>query len=85
MSNAVSEHFEVNDQAFVIRAEYIDPEEEDALEQVGYTVPTVVYTVFNDDWDIISDHDRHALVRGLPGQDKWLHDQLLRLRSEVVA
>ncbi|WP_353635528.1 hypothetical protein ABSL23_15895 (plasmid) [Halobacterium sp. NMX12-1] len=60
------------------------PVESPALKKAGYTNPTVLYVIFADG-QVYADHDRHALVRELPGRNDWLHDHLKRLRSEVMA
>ena len=78
MTDPVTEYVEGEGSGYTVRVDVLDPEEDPEVEGEGYRSPTALYTVLNDG-QVFADHDRHRLVRSLPGSNDWLHDHLRRL------
>jgi hypothetical protein len=82
MTSSITEYVEGEGSGYTIRVERLDPEEAPALERQGYHSPTTLFVVFGGA-EVYADHDRHRLVRQLPGSNDWLHDHLGRLAERV--
>ena len=82
MTSTVTEYVEGEGSGYTVRVELLDPAEDPEVEREGYRSETPLYVVLNDG-EVLADHDRHRLVRSLPGSDDWLHDHLRRLAEEV--
>lgn len=82
-STTVTEYVEGDGSGYTVRVDVLDPSVDPDVEREGYRSPTPLYVVLNDG-EVYADHDRHRLVRELPGSDGWLLDELARLGEEVV-
>ena len=82
MSRSLTEYVEGEGSGYTVRADVLDPTEEPDVEREGYRSETVLYVVLNDG-EVYADHDRHRLVRELPGSNGWLLDELARLGEAV--
>ena len=83
MSDPVTEYVESDGSGYTIRVDVLDPAEDPEVEREGYRSETVLYVVLNDGQGY-ADHDRHALVRELPGSDGWLLDHLAELGEAAL-
>ena len=83
MSDPVTEYVESDGSGYTIRVDVLDPAEDPELEREGYRSETVLYAVLNDG-QVYADHDRHALVRELPGSNGWLLDELAELGQAAL-
>lgn len=82
MSASVTEYVEGEGSGYTVRVELLDPAVDPDVEREGYRSETPLYVVLSDG-EVYADHDRHRLVRSLPGSNGWLHDHLRRLAEEV--
>jgi hypothetical protein len=82
VTDSVTEYVEGEGSGYTVRVERLDPDEDPALDRAGYHSETKLYVVFAGA-EVYADHDRHRLVRQLPGSNRWLHDHLDRLSEEV--
>lgn len=85
MTDSVTEYVEGEGSGYVVRVERLDPDEAPDLERVGFHSATLLYVVMVAGGEIYADHDRHGLVRSLPGSNDWLHDDLSRLADSLDA
>ena len=81
-STAVSEWVEGNSSGYLVRVERLDTAAEPVLSEVGYGSGSVLYLVFGGETPLC-DHDRHRLVRRHFAGDRWLLDELARLKDRL--
>ena len=60
----------------------LDPSEHPELETVGFQSETVMYAVFTSG-QMWADYDRHRLARNLPGNARWVTDELRRVAENA--
>lgn len=84
MSRTVTEYVEGEGTGYTVRVDVLDPAEEPDVEREGYGSETPLYVVLNDG-EVYADHDRHRLVRSLPGSNGWLHEHLRRLGEAALS
>ncbi|AAQ13784.1 hypothetical protein [His2 virus] len=65
--------------AYTIMATYHLSEE---LEKVGFTSGVTLYSVFTSG-TCVSHYDEYEVERNLPGNAKWVIDELHQLESEI--
>jgi hypothetical protein len=82
VTDSVTEYVEGEGSGYTVRVELLDPDVDPDVAREGYRSETPLYVVLNDG-EVYADHDRHRLVRSLPGSNGWLHDHLRRLAEEV--
>ena len=82
-TESVTRYAEADSTGYVVRVSVLDPEAEPMLSKAGYHSETVLYTVFAGA-EVYSDHDRHRLVRSLPGENSWLHDDLKGMKNRLL-
>ena len=83
MTGSVTEYVEGEGSGYTVRVDVLDPEEAPDVEREGYRSRTALYVVLNDG-EVYADHDRHRLVRSLPGSNGWLLDHLDRLGDAAL-
>jgi len=81
-STAVSEWVEGSSSGYLIRVERLDPDAEPVLRRVGYGSGSTLYLVFGGETPVC-DHDRHRLVRQHFAGDRWLLDELKKLKDRL--
>lgn len=83
MSDPVTEYVKGDGTGYTVRVDVLDPAETPAVGNEGYGSRTPLFVVLNDG-EVYADHDRHRLVRSLPGSNDWLHEHLQRLAEEAL-
>lgn len=81
-SEIVSEYVSHNGTAYTLQVQQVCEQDNAAFEQRNISTPFTLYTVFTGP-DVHTDTDRFALIRSLPGDDSWLHDEFTRLEEEL--
>jgi hypothetical protein len=83
-TDTITEYVEGNSTGYTAMLQRVDPDDHPDVEKQGYHSPFVLYTIFAGA-EVYSHHDRHKLVRQLPGDNRdWLHDHLRRLKDELL-
>lgn len=82
MTDVVTEYVEGEGSGYTVRVELLDPDVDPEVGEEGYRSETPLYVVLTGG-EVYADHDRHRLVRSMPGSNGWLHDHLRRLAEEV--
>lgn len=78
----IIETIEAKGTGYTAKIEQIDPDEHPDLRNEGYHSTTTIYTIFNDG-EVYCDHDPHRLIGSLPGDDRWVLDELDRLSDQL--
>lgn len=60
----------------------LDPDEHPELESVGFHSESVMYAVFTSG-QMWADYDRHRLARNLPGNARWVTDELQQVAQNA--
>lgn len=76
----VSDYVENAGTGYTITVE-ITPDTE-SMQRAGYKTSTEIFTVYTGA-EVYCDHDQHRLVRQLPGNARWLHNEFDRLVNEL--
>ena len=82
VTDVVTEHVEGEETGYTVRVKLLDPDVDPEVTEEGYRSETPLYVVLAGG-AVYADHDRHRLVRSLPGSTGGLHDHLRRLAEEV--
>lgn len=83
MSETVTEVVRGEATQYVARVERLEPDEEPALETAGYHSETTLYVVFTGG-NVHASHDKHAVYRALPGENRWLLEEFDRLEARLL-
>jgi hypothetical protein len=85
MANELIERLEGQGTGYTVMAKRIDPDEHPAMEHVGYSSPTTIFTVWTDGGVAVTSHDAYQVVRDLDGDDDWLLDDLQAMDDALRA
>jgi len=82
-TDTVTEYVEGEGSGYTVRAQILDPEVNPSLEKQGFRSTKVLFTVFAGA-EVYSHYDRYKLISQMPGSNRWLHDHLKRLASQIT-
>jgi hypothetical protein len=79
----ITEYVEGEGSGYTVRVDVLDPEKAPEVKKEGYRSPTALFTILNDG-AVYADHDRHEVIRAVPGSNGWLHEPLRDLEERAL-
>lgn len=79
-TTTVTQRVEGNGSGYTVRVSILDPDKVPVIEEEGYRETSTLFVVMSGG-RVWSDHNRHRLVRTMPGDDQWIHPHLTEIAA----